>query len=1175
MCYDIKFLKHFAIIKHSNIMKIKLQITTIGLVLFFVMLIGQTFGQQIVFNKLIPPDGNSFPWVVDIAQDINGEMWFSTHNGVYSYDGIQITTFKNNPLIPNTLVNNAALSICTDNSGMIWIGTLGHGLDMFNPEAGNFTHFKNDPNDSTTLANDTIIVVLIDKEGTLWIGTHGGLDKYNPATNTFKHYQYEAKDSTSLSNNQVRAIYEDRKGTLWIGTGSPWPHDGGGPNDGGLNKMNKEAGTFTRYLHNPNNPNSLFNNKVSAIFEDNVGTFWIGTWKYGIQKMNQDQESFEQVLTESELSANKDQATLSNNGLTDDYISFITQDATGKIWFGTFMSGLYCYNPENKKTIYFNGTENSSSGFLDRGARTAFNSRDSILWIGSVENIYSIDPSIKQIKHTSVSGSSVSSFYEEQNGDFWIGTRNEILRIIKNSGVTKRYTTDDYIFDAPNNLGFMVYGDREGNVWVGTTESLNRFDKKTEIFIPYKHDPENNNSITDSYAITVYEDSKSNFWIGTQNGLNLMDRKTGHFTRFYAHPESSDAVGQNIITSITEDNSGYLWIGNYNGMGVNRFNPDNKEFKSYLKNTTIIKLYMDTDGVLWVGATNGLYKYNPDIDNFIQFISNGSVTNISEVRSMVEDNQKNLWLTTSNQIVRINPERDEISFFGQNYGISQKTFNWLSGIKRSTGEIYFGDQTGYYSFFPNEFLENLKAPEIIFTGFQLSDKKLIPGDGGPLKESLNEQKEIHLAYNQNVFSIDLAIVDYANPAQNRLTYYLENYDVGWRSTNSERRAYYFNVPPGKYTFRLKGVNSYGAWAEKTIDIIIKPPWWRTWLAYVIYALLFVAAVFGIDRFQRTRLLKAEKDRNRERELAQAKEIEKAYLELGKAHETLKSTQAQLIQSEKMASLGELTAGIAHEIQNPLNFVNNFSEISNELVEEIKGERLKDKARLNDEVGQGERDEALEDEILNDISQNLEKINHHGKRAADIVKGMLQHSRTSSGVKEPTDINALADEYLRLSYHGLRAKDKSLPDSQAGFNAEFKTNFDETLPKINVIPQDIGRVLLNLINNAFYAVNEKSKMVVAETHGRASQQTPPPFKPTVTVSTKNLSDRIEISIEDNGPGIPEEIKDKILQPFFTTKKGTEGTGLGLSITNDIVKAHGGKLNISSSPGGTIFKILLNK
>ena len=265
-----------------------------------------------------------------------------------------------------------------------------------------------------------------------------------------------------------------------------------------------------------------------------------------------------------------------------------------------------------------------------------------------------------------------------------------------------------------------------------------------------------------------------------------------------------------------------------------------------------------------------------------------------------------------------------------------------------------------------------------------------------------------------------------------------------------------------------------------------------------------------------------------------RQLESAKNQIEKTFTDLKAAQAQLIQAEKMASLGELTAGIAHEIQNPLNFVNNFSEISNELVEELKGERIKDK---------GERDEELEGELLNDISQNLEKINHHGKRAADIVKGMLQHSRTSSGVKEPTDINALADEYLRLAYHGLRAKDKS-------FNAKMDANFDETIGKINVIPQDIGRVILNLITNAFYVVDEKKKRLKDG------------YEPIVSVSTKRIDNQIFISVKDNGNGIPKHILDKIFQPFFTTKPTGQGTGLGLSLSYDIVKAHGGEIKVNT-------------
>jgi signal transduction histidine kinase len=261
---------------------------------------------------------------------------------------------------------------------------------------------------------------------------------------------------------------------------------------------------------------------------------------------------------------------------------------------------------------------------------------------------------------------------------------------------------------------------------------------------------------------------------------------------------------------------------------------------------------------------------------------------------------------------------------------------------------------------------------------------------------------------------------------------------------------------------------------------------------------------------------------------------------------LKSTQAQLIQSEKMASLGELTAGIAHEIQNPLNFVNNFSEVSNEMIQEIKEERTKNK---------DERDEALQDEILEDIYKNLEKINHHGKRADAIVKGMLQHSRSSNSVKEPTNINALADEYLRLAYHGLRVKDKS-------FNATMKTDFDETIGNINIIPQDIGRVILNLITNAFYVVNERSKQNITD------------YEPTVSVSTKKDGNKVLISVKDNGNGIPQKILDKIFQPFFTTKPTGQGTGLGLSLSYDIVKAHGGEIKVNTKEKeGTEFTIQL--
>ena len=305
---------------------------------------------------------------------------------------------------------------------------------------------------------------------------------------------------------------------------------------------------------------------------------------------------------------------------------------------------------------------------------------------------------------------------------------------------------------------------------------------------------------------------------------------------------------------------------------------------------------------------------------------------------------------------------------------------------------------------------------------------------------------------------------------------------------------------------------------------------------IMFVLLFmIVYYFRAENIRQEKLLE-------KRNINLSEEKEKAEHTLTE----LKSTQAQLIQSEKMASLGELTAGIAHEIQNPLNFVNNFSEVSTELVGE-----------MNAEIDKGNNEEAKL--IAGDLKQNLEKINHHGRRAGDIVKGMLQHSRSSSGVKEPTDINGLADEYLRLAYHGLRAKDKS-------FNATMKTDFDPAIGKINVIPQDIGRVILNLITNAFYTITEKNASTSpAASTNPASTLAETKYVPTVTVSTKMAGDRVLISVKDNGNGIPQKVLDKIFQPFFTTKPTGQGTGLGLSLSYDIVKAHGGELRVETSEG----------
>ncbi len=368
---------------------------------------------------------------------------------------------------------------------------------------------------------------------------------------------------------------------------------------------------------------------------------------------------------------------------------------------------------------------------------------------------------------------------------------------------------------------------------------------------------------------------------------------------------------------------------------------------------------------------------------------------------------------------------------------------------------------------------------------------------------------------------------------------------------------------------------------KDVAELVNHGFYKSWEDYFEtakgFALLWALAMWFINRRQKKALEKErkkteeiEKEIQISEQLKNALEVQVAERtaaltqqkeELQKTVDELKATQAQLIQAEKMASLGELTAGIAHEIQNPLNFVNNFAEVTNELIDE-----------MNDELGRGDVEEAKA--IAADIKQNLEKINHHGKRADSIVKGMLQHSRKSTGQKEPTDLNALADEYLRLSYHGLRAKDKS-------FNATLHTSFDDSIGKINLMPQDFGRVLLNLFNNAFYATQERQKAGPHATDVTSGQALKGggEYRPTVILSTKRNSlplgdGGVVITVADNGGGIPQKIVDKIFQPFFTTKPTGSGTGLGLSLSYDIVKAHGGEIKLETKEGeGTKFIITL--
>jgi len=590
------------------------------------------------------------------------------------------------------------------------------------------------------------------------------------------------------------------------------------------------------------------------------------------------------------------------------------------------------------------------------------------------------------------------------------------------------------------------------------------------------------------------------------------------------------------VNIIFLEQTGALWAGGPGGF--NRLEKETGRFKRYMPGNFINSLYEDSQGALWTGTENGLLRFDPEKNQFSTFLDPQLEINTSALGGIIEDNKKFLWFVSQAGAVKLDPLTKEIFIYGKQFGINPGSLQlWSRSYKDRKGRLFFSHDNGFYTLSPDEVAVKTEL-KIIVTDFFINSLPLLPGKGRRLQIPVEEIDDVDLNYDQNNITFNFAAIDYREPEATRYFTMLENHDNKWREAVGEKSAFYFNVSPGEYLFRVKAFNRDGTKAEKTIILRISPPWWQTWWAYGFYVLCSIIAIWTFIG-TRTRALKKEKIILEEKVVERTKQLKEEKEIVVSTLSELKSTQAMLIQSEKMASLGELTAGIAHEIQNPLNFVTNFSEVNKELLVEMK-----------DEITKGNLDEAKA--IADDIISNEEKINHHGKRADDIVKGMLQHSRTSSGVNEPTDINALADEYFRLSYHGFRAKDKSLPIGQAGLNVLMKTDFDESVGIVKIIPQDIGRVILNVLNNAFYAVAEKS--------AAATSSSGDEYEPTVSIATKKLDNKIEIRVRDNGNGIPQKALDKIFQPFFTTKPTGQGTGLGLSLSYDIIKAHGGTLTV---------------
>lgn len=1049
-----------------------------------------------------------------VIVDKNGLIWIGTRNGLLRYDGVNIMQYDIKTTTPLPII-----SIAEDQTGNIWF----HQLNA--PKIG-VLNLKNNSIAYTTKItgiNRGLTKMLIDKNGHIWLpnAKDNGVSIIDPLKQTYKTLDIH----TGIGDSTVYQIAEDKNNNIWIATFNA-----------GISILNRTTGQLT-YL---NRKAGLSADSTASMVCDVNGIMWLSTFN-GINAID----------------IEKGTITLYNNAqhAFEGFSATMKTDARGRLWCFTGNT-LDIIDPKLKQIRKIGISEGLHDGFI---SGIAFDSKQRA-WISSIGGLNIIDQDAETVHP--LGSTSIISMEEDASGNLWVATRTGAL-IIDAKQKTMR-TLDES--NGLSNNSVQDFSIIDGKIEISTNGGFNLIDtdKKT-ITVARKKE-----GLPSDTIYGIIKDHTGDFWIsGPRGGIVRINENK----KLLLGLNETNGLSNNNIMDVKQDREGLIWVAS-NSDGINIIDTKKNTIK-YLndqpgfRDTCTKVILIDDIGRIWIGTDQGIYVVDKKKE---------TITNLSVKHGLSDDNILSL-LPYGNSVIAgcrkmlnivtppMSSEQDwEIHILDKSEGIVKETNSWNTDAITRKGEYLYGDR-GISLF--KEIKPNHDSVPTYITGLSVMGNKLnfVNHHFNDRKDSLLAEKDakylvelgyadadkirwdsvsgpynlpvkLVLPHDENYMQFQFAQANLGRQSSTLYTYVLEGVDKKWsKPTLNPYSENYLNLAPGKYTFKVSSKGTDGQWKKPVqFSFSIAPPWYQTWLAYLVYVIISISLLRAYVVY-RSRKLTKEKKMLEEKVAHRTKQLSKSL-------DDLKATQNQLVQSEKMASLGELTAGIAHEIQNPLNFVNNFSEVNQELLEEMV-----------EEIEKGNLDEVKS--IAKDVIENEQKINYHGKRADSIVKGMLQHSRSSSGIKEPTDINILADEYLRLAYHGLRAKDKS-------FNASMKTDFDESIGKIMVIPQDLGRVILNLITNAFYAVKDKK-----DNTQNAS------FEPMVTVTTRKVDKKVLISVKDNGNGIPQAALDKIFQPFFTTKPSGQGTGLGLSMSYEIItKAHGGELNVENEEGeGACFTITL--
>ena len=1086
-------------------------------------------------------DGLSGDNVHTMIKDAKGFLWVgSDFGGFCRFDGATFKEYLPDPNDRNTINSDKITSFTEDSLNNLWIGT-NKGLSRYDIKADTFTNFPplNDSVGTIALINSSGIIVPIGStmdsifciEPGAWIT---GIDIHTLKRRPIVQVSKEVGMNVLWNTN--KSFFDAKSNSIWKLSGY-------GQQLTMIEQIFLDNGkahqySWPCYRNNVNHPR---HDAEDMVYDSKRNSIWINSGE-GLLEFSLNDKQFHKIEAFNEM--------INTKGF--DHGVGIDMDINGRIWFSTFYNGIFIYDPKTNV-----GRPVFSEPDLQKKAGNAnlhiYCDRDGIVWTSNFGSygIYEILPhnppferfTANPKKKDSLSTHAIYKIIPVANGEMWIGTKDglnifdtktdkfQVLRQKDLPGISGNFIVPVYVDTIRQKawLRSATPADNEPEM------ALYEMDLKTRLCKPLVF--REGTKLLDSFSVA------SEWFLPYKNGLIFCDERHGIFEI------KENSLFADLVVSFKSLYSGmvlaedrFIFLRGFGSAPNLTF--ENKNGK-WIKTHHLVDsleggiFYNRKDQTYWVSFKFELVHYTKD---FRKIKTYRQADGYNGAGNILLDDADNLWFTNKlNQICRLNTTTGIITTISHTEGYQKQDFGGHTHVaKDEDGNLYFGSSNsgrtvgGLDRIYPERYSSTITS-SVYLLSLTINQKPF------PLSIGVNNLEKLSLQYNQNTISIETGIIDFYAKGTGHIRYKLKegNNEVEWQySNNAYYTIRYEKLPPGRYELVLQASNTVNEFnsPQKKLTITISSPFWQTWWFRLIAAVFVIAIVYGIIQYRSSSLKK--------RNILLENMVTERTSEL-------RATQDQLIHSEKMASLGELTSGIAHEIKNPLNFINNFSELNLELITEIDKQPEKE-----DENAQ----------IIKTLKKNLEKINHHGKRVDDIVKSMLQHSRSGNMTKEPVNINALCEESLKLAYHGYKAREKT-------FHASFETHFDPGLPQIMAIPQELSRVLLNLFNNAFYAVHEKKKNMRPVSTDTSEIESA--YKPMLTVSTKKSDNKMVITISDNGTGIPQKIISKIFQPFFTTKPAGEGTGLGLSMSYDIItKSHGGELHVKSREGeGTDLEIQL--